>query len=127
MFVSSVMIILYIMIGLVSCKNEQKFMPLSNIDCIYDYKPILYPKNVPNSNYKKGVIPDKETACRVAESYFYREYGDNIYKERPYSVTLLKNGVWVVTTAYHELQNGGDGYIEINKSDGKILRLIFGK
>ncbi len=114
-------------IGLISCKNSTSFTPLSDKDCIYENKPILYPKSVPNTNYKKGIIPDKETACRIAESYFYREYGENIYKERPYSVTLLNNGIWVVTTAYHEWQFGGDGYIELNKSDGKVIRLIFGK
>ena len=118
---------LYLCIGLISCKNNSSFIPLSDKDCKYENRPILYPKNIPNTNNKEGIVQDKETACRIAESYFYREYGENIYKERPYSVTLLNNGVWVVTTACHEWQSGGDGYIELNKSDGKVIRLIFGK
>lgn len=118
---------LYFCIGLISCKNNPSLTPLSDKDCVYENKPIIYSKSIPNTYYKKGIIPDKETACRIAESYFYKEYGENIYKERPYSVTLLYNGIWVVTTARHEWQSGGDGYIELDKSDGKVIRLIFGK
>jgi hypothetical protein len=99
---------------------------LTDKDFKYEKDLSIYPKKCPMI-YRDGVVPDMKCAARVANAYFLNYYGNNIYKERPYSVTLSKNGIWIVHTVYHKSQFGGDAYIEIRKSDGKIMKLLYGK
>ena len=68
-----------------------------------------------------GFIPDAETAKKIAEAVWFPIYGEAIYDEKPYQ-TKLENGIWIVEgTLKSEL--GGVAYIEIQKSDGKVLKV----
>jgi hypothetical protein len=74
-----------------------------------------------------GFVPDKETAVRVAEAVLIPIYGKAIIEsERPFSAKLNGN-VWEVTGHLSPELTGGVAEAWINKSDGKILRVIHGK
>ena len=74
---------------------------------------------------KNGYVPDKETAIKIAEAIWQPIYGDKINNSRPF-VAELKGKVWVVQGTLHS-QKGGVPYIEIQKSDCKILKMYHGK
>jgi hypothetical protein len=74
---------------------------------------------------KNGYVPDKETAIKIAEAVWKPVYGDKINNSRPF-VAELRGRVWVVQGTLHS-QKGGVPYIEIQKSDCKILKMYHGK
>jgi hypothetical protein len=76
---------------------------------------------------KEGFVPNKETAIKIAEAIWLPIYGDRIYKRKPF-VAELKNGkTWIVQGTLPKGWDGGTPYIEIQKSDGKILLVMHGK
>jgi len=75
---------------------------------------------------KEGFVPDAKTAIKIAEAVWIPIYGQNIYKEKPYTVRL-KKGVWSVEGSLPGESKGGVAFILIQKSDGKILKVIHGK
>jgi hypothetical protein len=75
---------------------------------------------------KDGFVPDKITAIKIAIAVWVPVYGKIIYSEKPYSAEL-KNGVWFVQGSLPEGSLGGVAEILIQKSDGKILKVIHGK
>ncbi len=85
-------------------------------------------------NYKpqQGYVPDEETAIKIAVAVWIPIYGKEIIeKEKPYIATL-KNGVWYVTGSLPKAKAservvGGVAEAEINKDDGKIIRISHGK
>ena len=79
--------------------------------------------------YKNDAIRDKKTAVYIAEAIWFSLYGKNeILKQRPYQV-YLKDSIWVVYGSDNHGPNtkGGTAYIEINKHDGRIIRLFHGE
>jgi hypothetical protein len=75
-----------------------------------------------------GMVPDAETAKRIAEAVWLPIYGKKIIdSEKPFKVHL-KGDVWIVEGA--DLPKdwvGGVALAEIAKSDGRILRISHGK
>lgn len=81
----------------------------------------------------KDYVPDKATAIKIAEAVWLPIYGQRIYKELPFQVTLQGDTLWVVTgtsnpkSGYDSITKtvtvhfGGASYIEISRNDGKIL------
>ena len=69
-------------------------------------------------------VPNKETAIRIAEAIWLPIYGEEIYDQKPYIVTLLDN-IWIVEGSLPEEEEwrGGCAYIEIQKRDCKILKV----
>src|SRR5260370_41315160 len=68
-----------------------------------------------------GLVPDKETAIKIAEAVVFPIYGEeDIKKERPYSVTL-ENGFWRVVGTMSEGLAGGTFYVVISHWDGRIV------
>ena len=76
-------------------------------------------------NQDTNYVPDAETAKKIAEAIWLPIYGESVLKEKPYNAEL-KNGVWIVT-GYIGDQLGGYAYIEIQKSDCKVLKVEHGK
>ena len=86
-----------------------------------------------------GFVPDKETAAKIAVAVWSPIYGEEVIKQqKPYLVRLTNDSVWIVEGTlnennffmryfYHGHFLGGTAYIEIRKSDGKILRVIHGE
>lgn len=82
---------------------------------------------VPSSNESyvptKGMVPNKETAVRIADAVLTPIYGQTAVEyEKPYNVTL-RRGIWIVKGKAHP-GAGGNLLIEISKKTGCILRVL---
>ena len=68
-----------------------------------------------------GMVPDKETAIKIAESVWYPIYGSEIYMELPFIAELEGDTVWFVEGSLPETWVGGTAGIRLRKSDGAVL------
>lgn len=59
----------------------------------------------------KNIVPNEETAIKIAEAVALPIYGNDILKERPFSARLINDSIWIV--------NGSRKGIEV---DGMIIR-----
>ncbi|MNT94770.1 hypothetical protein D3C72_2365260 [compost metagenome] len=76
------------------------------------------------------MVPNKETAIKIAEAIWLPIYGKKIYNEKPFTTELTSSGIWIVKGTLKDLDigaKGGVAYIEIQKSDCKILKIYHGK
>jgi hypothetical protein len=89
---------------------------------------ILFLSFVQNDGYipEKGFVPDEATAIKIAEAILIPIYGSEIYKEEPFNAILKDSTVWIIEGTLHA-DVGGVAYIEIRKSDCKILKVKHGK
>lgn len=75
---------------------------------------------------KLGVIPDKNTALRVAIAVWEPVYGSNkIRAQAPFKVTLVEN-VWFVMGSLPKGKVGGVAVAKISKVDGRVLYISHG-
>lgn len=76
-----------------------------------------------------GYVATADVAKKIAEAVWVPIYGKkHIEEEKPFQAILSNDGVWVVQGSLpkgHDL--GGTAYIEINKLDGRILKVTHGK
>lgn len=79
-------------------------------------------KMITNEDY----VPDKETAIKIAEAIWLPIYGEKIYESKPFEAQLKGDSLWVVEGTLKE-KKGGVPYIEIRKSDCKIIIVTHGK
>lgn len=97
-----------------------------------DENKIVYKRidSYPDDPLPSDLVPNKETAIKIAEAVWLPIYGKKIYNEKPFTAELTSVGIWIVKGT---LQNanlgakGGVAYIEIQKSDCKILKIYHGK
>lgn len=81
-----------------------------------------------NKNMKAiDYVPNEETAIKIAEAIWLPIYGEKIYAQKPYDVSLVNDSIWIIKGTLPQNRRGGVAYIEIQKSDGKILKVIHGK
>lgn len=84
--------------------------------------------NLPKQEQPHDIVPDKETAIRIAIAVWLPIYGKDIKHEKPYVATLGENGVWEVKGMLNKKwKHGGVAYAYIQKSDGKVLKVIHTK
>ena len=83
-------------------------------------KPI---ENRPNWKLKDGYVPDEQTAGKVAEAILTRIYGNGISDNKQFKVRLKDSTVWIIEGTLKPGKVGGTPYIEIQKTDGKILKV----
>lgn len=124
---------LFISLVLGACTNKPKIeviedesLGLQNPDICFDYK-------------ENGFVPNKETAAKIAVAVWSPIYGEEaINNETPYRVKLIEDSIWIVEGSFigeKDLRHllfkdailGGTAYVEIRKSDGKVLRMIHGE
>jgi hypothetical protein len=76
-----------------------------------------------------GYIPNESSAIKVAEIVWLNIYGSEINDEKPFTAKLQDGKVWIVEGSFNggKHAKGGVAYIEIQKSDGKILKVTHGK
>jgi hypothetical protein len=74
-----------------------------------------------------GYIPDEETAKQVAEVIWTRIYGGSISNNKPFKVSLKDSTIWIVEGSINPNTIGGTPYAEIQKADGKILKITHTK
>lgn len=80
------------------------------------------------SNFQKDTImvPNEETAIKIAEAVWLPIYGKIIENNKPFKAVLKDNNTWVVEGTLHT-SRGGVPYIEIARNNGKILKVTHGK
>jgi hypothetical protein len=79
---------------------------------------------VPSMSYKKvmDMVPDPETASKIAEVIWFNDYDSTITQYKPFKVRLLKNGIWEVTLqSIHENMEWVP-YLYISKKDSRIIK-----
>jgi hypothetical protein len=79
---------------------------------------------------KEGFVSDKETAEKIAEIILLNIYGEGIKSQKPFIVKLKDNKIWIIQGSWNSKNRnskGGVVYLEIQKSDGKILKVTHGK
>lgn len=74
-----------------------------------------------------GRVPNEETAIRIAEAVWLPIYGNLIYDSKPFKAKLIDDSIWVVLGTLPKGYVGGTPYAEIQKKDGKVLKVIHGK
>lgn len=129
-------IVLFFAILLQSCKSENRKESIisEDISITKDWIKVdsayaeFRSNNIQNGNIigTKSIVPDEITAIRISEAIFTAIYGYDIYESRPYTIEC-KNGIWIIEGTMPKKAKGGVPYIEIQKSDGKILKLTHGK
>lgn len=95
-----------------------------------DEKKITYERvgTYPDDPVLNDLVPNKQTAIKIAEAIWLPIYGNKIYNEKPFLAELNASGVWIVKGILHGTRaKGGVAYIEIQKSDCKILKIYHGK
>ncbi|QIK52904.1 hypothetical protein G7051_00495 [Dysgonomonas sp. HDW5B] len=89
-------------------------------------------ETVPKDTLTTNYVPNEETAKKIAEAIWLPIFGERIFEQRPYKATLV-NDVWKVRGLMPlPCRNepgcrGGTAYIEIRKSDCKILLVKHGR
>ena len=74
-----------------------------------------------------GRVPNEETAIRIAEAVWLPIYGRLIYDSKPFKAQLVDDSIWVVEGSLPKGCVGGTPYVEIQKKDGKILKVSHGQ
>ena len=77
-----------------------------------------------NEAYQRGMVPDKETAIKIAESIWYPIFGSQIYNEQPFEAVLEGDSVWFVHGNLPQGWLGGCAEIRIRKKDASITYVI---
>ena len=76
------------------------------------------------SIFEKGIIPDAETACKVAIPIIKAVYGEQQLKsELPLQITLVNNKYWTIEGTLHT-SKGGVVFMTMNKNNGCVLKLM---
>ena len=78
---------------------------------------------------EQGIVPDMETAAKIAEAIWLPLYGETILEQRPYQVRLEDDSIWIVHGNY-DTMSGAVGLIvhaKIRKSDGKVILVAMEK
>ncbi len=71
-------------------------------------------------------VPSEEVAIKIAEAIWLPIYGEKVLRYKPYKATLKDGKLWVVRGTIGK-GLGGVPYIEIQKSDCKVLKVTHGK
>jgi len=82
-------------------------------------------REVSSWQLEDGFVPDKTTAVEMAKVIGTRIYGKQILNQAPFDAEL-DSGVWIVNGTNLKSE-GGVLHMEIQKSDGRIIKMIHGK
>lgn len=92
--------------------------------CSSDYKCTEQRGYIPPN----GVVPDEETAIKIAEAVWLPIYGNVIKEEQPYVASLSADKkTWFIHGSLPKSEVGGTAEMRINKKDGKIIMITHGK
>lgn len=77
-----------------------------------------------NSFKERKDVKEEELILKIGQEIAFREYGDIIKSELPLRAKLVGDTLWVVEGTLQKGLKGGTVYIEIRKSDKKVLKII---
>ena len=75
-----------------------------------------------------GLVPDEQTAIKIAEAVLFPIYGEKIIRgEKPY-VVKLADGKWTIDGSMPKAPDllGGTFHIVISQRDGQVLEIHHG-
>ena len=104
--------------------NESGLYTLVEEDTFIHLEPRIQPKIEGYGKaeaQRRGMVPDKETAIKIAESVWYPIYGSQIYTEQPFIAELEGDTVWIVRGSLPKGRVGGCAEIRLRKSDAAVL------
>ena len=104
--------------------NESGLYTLVEEDTFIHLEPRIQPKIEGYGKaeaQRRGMVPDKETAIKIAESVWYPIYGSQIYNEQPFTAELEGDTVWVVRGSLPKGRVAGCAEIRLRKSDAAVL------
>ena len=88
-----------------------------------------YVSDVPPN--RGGYVPDAKTASRIAEAISVPIYGDGIYDQQPFQITLEADSIWHIKGTFKDplfgYRAGGVVHVKVRKSDAKVLYVMHGK
>jgi hypothetical protein len=74
-----------------------------------------------------GIVPDEATAIKIAETIGMPVFGKNLNEYKPFHAELRNDSIWHVyglpKKMWFAVQLGGGPVFEIQKTDGKILKV----
>ena len=126
-----ILLLLVLSLGVIGCQrpsnikyDESGLYVLVEEDSIIRLEPRIQP-NIEgygeDEAQSRGMVPDKETAIKIAESVWYPIYGSEIYTELPFTATLEGDTVWFVQGSLPKGMTGGCAEIRLRKSDAAVL------
>ncbi|OJJ14853.1 hypothetical protein BKI52_40570 [marine bacterium AO1-C] len=74
-----------------------------------------------------GYVPDAKTASRIAEAISVPIYGEGIYDQQPFQITLEADSIWHIKGTFNKSGFGGVVHVKIRKADAKVLYVMHGK
>ncbi len=77
---------------------------------------------IQSDEFKNGIVPNEETAIKIAEAIWLPIYGKEIYREKPFKANLMNDSIWVIQGTLHD-SKGGTVYAEIQKRNCKVLKV----
>lgn len=77
-------------------------------------------------NTSTDYVRDEPTAIKIAEAIWLPIYGNKVLDKKPFVAKLKDDEIWIVQGT-SKTQKGGVPYIEIRKSDCKVLKVTHGK
>jgi hypothetical protein len=72
---------------------------------------------------KTGEDLEKEKVLMVAEEIAFKEYGNVIKNELPLKAQLVGDSIWIIEGTLVKGADGGTVYIELSKSDYRLLKI----
>lgn len=75
------------------------------------------------NNPAKPESVEKEKVLKVAGEIAFREYGNVIKDELPLKAQLVSDSIWVIQGTLAKNMLGGTVYIELSKTDHRILKI----
>lgn len=81
----------------------------------------------PGQRIFPDVLPTYDRAFDVAYVILSQFYGTRCSKYYPYTAYLYNDSIWIIKGSRDRISEGGCPYIELNKHDGRVLTIEFGK
>jgi hypothetical protein len=80
---------------------------------------------------EKGVVPDEATAIKIAEAVGLPVFGKNLKDYMPFHASLKNDSIWHVyglpKKTWFLIQLGGTPEFDIQKKDGKVLKITLSR
>ena len=76
---------------------------------------------------KSLCLSNEDDTIKIAEKEWYKIYGENIYKKKPFVAEIKNDSIWVIQGTLPENYDGGVPYAEINAKNCKILKITHSK
>lgn len=82
----------------------------------------------PRSRARNIVVPDSQTAIRIAKAVWAPVYGEAVVQAGKNYDAVLNNGIWTVTAKFLAgAMDQGTAIMDISQEDGRISKIAHGQ